>query len=404
MVITRAGYGRAISGAVAGIIIGILLVFILRGAQGLVPSGDGAVTTIGAGIGAFIGMMWTTGGLAYLFRGSPPIQPLRPGFWRAVWASILGAVIGVVIVNLLASAQNLEAPTTIATLFMMIVGGIGGLLWGAGIIGGITIKAPKPGLNRAVPAAILTFLLGCLFVYFVRGLQNLDPIWDPAVALVTTPFLFAAAFIWGMGGFDPRMSAHAHPPEDVSETGIVPIEAQEEHHEDDAELSPLGILTSQIWVVSALSILVIIVLFALALFPHGLLLKITNDPFGSPSDFATGVEWLTPLGLPLPDGSNTFQADELSVFIGFVVFTLLSVLIFAGLLGFLFYGLNQQVAVVRTQEKTTIEDPANYTTWVSFLLHVPLRFGDLAHKVSATIAGNLGRDLRRGIPAFFGEK
>ncbi len=406
MVITRAGYMRALMGAIGGAIAGLLLVFIVRGAQGLIPSGDGLVALIGVNIGAFVGVMANTGGFAYILRGSPPVKPLSPGFWRAVWASIVGAIIGLIIADLLVKAQNptVVAPTAspAANIFMMLAGGMMGTLWGAGVIGGITIKAPKPGLNRAVPAAILTFLLGCLFVYFLRGLQNLDPVWDPSVALVTTPFFFAAAFIWGMGGFDPRMSAHAHPPEEVSETAIVPVEVHD-HHED-VEPDPVGILTSQIWVVSALSILVVVILFALALFPHGLLLRQTNDEFGSAADFATGVEWLTPLGLPLADGRNTFQADELSVFIGFVIFTLVSVMAFAGLLGALFYGLNQQVAEVRTQPKTTIEDPLNYTTWWSYFLHVPLRLGNLVHQVLAAIVGNVARGLRSGIPAFFGQK
>jgi heme/copper-type cytochrome/quinol oxidase subunit 3 len=397
---------RALMGAAGGAIAGMLLVFIIRGAQGLVPSGDGFVTLVGASIGAFIGMMANTGGFAYILRGSPPLKPLSPGFWRALGASVVGALLGLIIADVLVKIQNpeAEAPTASATanIFMLLVGGMFGTLWGAGVLGGITIKAPKPGLNRAVPAAILTFLLGCLFVYFVRGLQNLDPVWDPAVALVTTPFFFAAAFIWGMGGFDPRMSAHAHPPEEVSETAIVPVEAHDDHHEPEPD--PIGILTSQIWVVSALSILVVVILFALALFPHGLMLRQTNDEFGSAADFATGVDWLTPLGLPLANGSNTFQADELSVFIGFVVFTLVSVMGFAGLLGALFYVLNQNVAQVRTQTKTTIEDPENYSTWWSFFLHVPLRLGNLVHQVMATIVGNVARGLRSGIPAFFGQK
>lgn len=407
MVITRAGYMRALMGALGGAIAGLLLVFIVRGAQGLVPSGDGLATLIGAGIGAFVGMMANTGGFAYILRGNPPFKPLERGFWRALWASIVGAVAGLVIADVFVKLQNptLEAPVAspTANIFMLLVGGMFGTLWGAGVIGGITVKAPKPGLNRAVPAAILAFLVGCLFVYVLRGLQNLDPVWDPAVALVTTPFFFAAAFIWGMGGFDPRMSAHAHPPQDAPETAIVPVEAHEDHH-PEPEPDPVGILTSQIWVVSALSILVVVILFALALFPHGLLLRQTNDPFASAADFATGVEWLTPLGLPLANGKNTFQADELSVFIGFVIFTLVSVMGFAGLLGALFYVLNQQVTEVRTQPKTTIEDPVNYSTWWSYFLHVPLRLGNLVHQVLATIVGNVARGLRSGIPAFFGQK
>ena len=73
----------------------------------------------------------------------------------------------------------------------------------------------KPGLPRAIPALIIGFIASLAFVYAVRVLQNMQPVWMNAetsegaqVGLVLAAFVSMAAFMWGVGAFDPKMSAH----------------------------------------------------------------------------------------------------------------------------------------------------------------------------------------------------
>ena len=73
----------------------------------------------------------------------------------------------------------------------------------------------KPGLARAIPALIIGFIASLAFVYAVRVLQNMEPVWMNAdssegaqVGLVLAAFVCMATFMWGVGAFDPKMSEH----------------------------------------------------------------------------------------------------------------------------------------------------------------------------------------------------
>ncbi len=73
----------------------------------------------------------------------------------------------------------------------------------------------KPGLSRAIPALIIGFIASLAFVYAVRVLQNMDPVWMNAdssegaqVGMVLAAFVSMATFMWGVGAFDPKMSEH----------------------------------------------------------------------------------------------------------------------------------------------------------------------------------------------------
>ncbi|MCY4061759.1 MAG: hypothetical protein OXG53_05265 [Chloroflexi bacterium] len=73
----------------------------------------------------------------------------------------------------------------------------------------------KPGLSRAIPALIAGFIASLAFVYAVRVLQNMDPVWMNAdssegaqVGMVLAAFVSMATFMWGVGAFDPKMSEH----------------------------------------------------------------------------------------------------------------------------------------------------------------------------------------------------
>ena len=84
----------------------------------------------------------------------------------------------------------------------------------------------KPGLARAIPALIIGFIASLAFVYAVRVLQNMEPVWMNAessegaqVGMVLAAFVCMATFMWGVGAFDPKMSEHGeHADEHEEET------------------------------------------------------------------------------------------------------------------------------------------------------------------------------------------
>jgi Na+/melibiose symporter-like transporter len=244
----------------------------------------------------------------------------------------------------------------------------------------------KPGLQRAIPATILAFFLAAALVSLIQRLQMGDAyVYNSSVTLVLAPFFMVFAFIWGMGGLDPRMSEHAHAPQESDGVAIVPVaESHDDHpdpYEEAAKKHPFRILTGQIWTVATVVLLVFFGILAFAQVASTLRLDTTSDPMASASMNAQNATFDLPVGL------GTFQADKLSVFLGFIAFTMLSLLVVAGLLGLMFYSLNQGVTTVRAIPTT--ESPA------------PIRrVGPLVGRA----AGALARGLKRGLPAFFGQK
>ena len=84
------------------------------------------------------------------------------------------------------------------------------------------------------------------------------------------------------------------------------------------------------------------------------------------------------------------QADKLAVFFGFIAFTMFSLLITAGGLGLLFYRLNQGVASVKALPITPPSSPSEQ--------------GHRGTPLIGRMAGGMARGLKRGLPAFFGQK
>lgn len=123
----------------------------------------------------------------------------------------------------------------------------------------------QPGLSRAIPLALLGFILGAFLVLIVRGLQSVDPVWDPGVGLVLGVLLCAAFFVWGMGAFDPKMSAHG------DDAHAAPA---------DEELDAPKLLGGLTWQLVALLSVAIVIVFALGAY-SGLGLIITDDPLAS---------------------------------------------------------------------------------------------------------------------------
>lgn len=82
----------------------------------------------------------------------------------------------------------------------------------------------KPGLQRAIPYMLVAFVASLMFVYSVRSLQNMDPVWTNAdtttgaqTGLVLAAFASMGAFMLGMGAFDPKMSEHGDHADDHAE-------------------------------------------------------------------------------------------------------------------------------------------------------------------------------------------
>jgi hypothetical protein len=238
----------------------------------------------------------------------------------------------------------------------------------------------KPGLARAIPMSIIGFVVAALLVTGIRALQSMDPVWDTGVVLVVASLVVAFAFVWGMGGLDPRMNEHPHQPEGGLETALIVGDAVEAHHEEETP-PPFAILSSIIWQVSTYTLIIGLFLFAFAMLPTGLTLRTVNQAEADTANFET----LTTFDLPL--GLGSFEGSQLAVFMGFVGFTLLSLFAFGGGIGLLIYTLSRQITEARASTPT----PAQLTP------PLPARwFG--------RVAGNAARGLRRGLPRFFGMK
>lgn len=236
----------------------------------------------------------------------------------------------------------------------------------------------KPGLSRGIPGALFGVAVGAALVAILRALSGIEPVWDNGVALVVVPFTVLTGWLWGVGAFNPKMSEHAGHDEHDDEHAIVP--ADEAHGEDEEE-TPMGILTSQLWRVTTLSLVAVFAFYALATnpFTSGLFLQQSNDPEAN----AGAVDFEQTFALPL--GMGEFEASQLTVFLGFVGFTILSILLVAGGLAFLFYAGHQQVAEVTEMEVTTQQRrPPAPVRWIG------------------RQSRGLAEGLREGLPRFFG--
>lgn len=232
----------------------------------------------------------------------------------------------------------------------------------------------RPGISRAIPGALFGLAAGAFAVYVLRAVSGIEPYWDPGVALVLAPFTMIAGWMWGIGAFNPKLSEHG---EHAEETALA--SAEEHAHTEDQE-SPIGILLSQIWKIFTFPLLAFLVFFALAALPTGLQVETTDIADASTAAFANDVV----LELPI---LGTVETTQLVMFLGFVVFAIVSLLVFAGIIGFLLYMGSQQVAVAQQMEVT----PRQTTP------PAPVRWLGRGSQ-------NVARGLRRGIPRFFGKK
>lgn len=240
----------------------------------------------------------------------------------------------------------------------------------------------KPGLSRGIPGALIGVALGAALVAILRALSGIEPVWDNGAAMVLVPFTTMGGWLWGVGAFNPKMSEHhAHPPEDDhEETAIVPAE-DAAHAHDAEEETPIGILSGQLWRIGTLSLVAVFIFFALATNPitSGLYMQQSNDAEAS----VGAIDFEQTFALPF--GTGEFEASQLTVFLGFVAFTILSILVVAGGIGFLLYAGHQGVASANELQVTRdMQTPPAPVRWV----------GRQSRKLAA--------GLREGLPRFFG--
>lgn len=207
-----------------------------------------------------------------------------------------------------------------------------------------------PGVSRAIPGSIFGFLAGLAIVLGLRALQGLDPVWDPGVALVLSPFTAMFGWLWGIGAFNPKLSEHGEHHDD--EHAIVPHEgdAHAAHHDDEEE-GPFAIMMGQIWRVLTYSLVIMGIFYAIAALPTGLMLQTAADPAANPAAFGNEVT-LNLFG-------NEFVTTQMVIFLGFVAFTILSLVIFGGGLGFLFFAGSNQVKIANRMQKASDSDDDN---------------------------------------------
>lgn len=195
----------------------------------------------------------------------------------------------------------------------------------------------QPGLGRATLMGILGFLTGSLLVTVIRALQSMDPIWDSGVGIIFSMFLSAAFFVWGIGAFNFKLSAHGEGPEIEK----IHAELQEKAKE------PSYILTSTVWQIGGLLLGMILLIFAAAVL--GPSLTISGDPNSSTK--MVGFFELTIAG-------ETLYLSQFVIFLLFVGFVLLSLGLIAGGLAMLVFNYDRGLKVAQLEAKAAAAGPA----------------------------------------------
>lgn len=210
-----------------------------------------------------------------------------------------------------------------------------------------------PGINRAIPGAILGFVIGELIVIGLRTLQGLPP-WDPGVALILAPFTLMAGWMWGIGAFNPKLSEHGdhghddHAHETTAlatveegETAIVAHEADAHHEEEEQSLSSMFFL--EIWRATSLPLILLAIIFGFANIPGGFYLRVADEAAAEPTAFDNAVSFTMPF-------FGTIETTQLALFLAFVGWTIVSLLLVASVLAFLVYKGHEQVQVAQAIE------------------------------------------------------
>jgi hypothetical protein len=280
-----------------------------------------------------------------------------------------------ILVVILRALQHIEPAWEPGVVIpLAVVGGLGGFIMGLNLIDPRTLFAGEAGLPRAIALGILGFLVGGLFVVVLRGLQSLDPLWDTGSGIVMTAFTTAGFFLWGMGAFDPKMSEHGGGEEHTEEIALA---VHAEAAEKDTQATILG---TYIWQITLLVLVILVVIAVFALAPGGPLIRTTGDPTGDVAAVGT-------MSVQLPFDGPIIQVSELVFFIGFIIFTILSLAAAAGIIALLMYFLSRNVQQVKNSQPTPEE------------LAPPAPVQGLSRA-----AASVAEWLRRDLPKLLGQK
>jgi len=192
----------------------------------------------------------------------------------------------------------------------------------------------QPGINRAVPMGILGFIFGAALILFIRWLQSMDPVWDAQIGILGAGFMSAIFFLWGIGAFNPALSAH-HAEE--------PAEGEEEapHHHEESEPEPRKILGYEVWSVFFWTVLLIASLMVIALIPGGPGMVVSTDPNATTTSFGMFTVTL---------GDVTFEMSQAVAFLLLVAFTIFSLFVAGGIIGWAMSRLSKNVTEAKTMQ------------------------------------------------------
>lgn len=248
----------------------------------------------------------------------------------------------------------------------------------------------KPGIERAIPGALIGIVIGIALVPFIRWASSIEPTWDLGLVMVVTPFTMMAGWFWGIGAFNPKNSTHAHPPymhhdeheEEHDETAIV---AADTHHEDAEQPTPGAILMGETWKAFTYPLLLFVVFFGFALTPGGFFLQLASEDDANVAAFGDGSVFTLPF--EVPGLGAELALSQMTMFILLVLAIVIPLALTAGVMGMLMFLGNQEVAIATATEPTIAETtpPA------------PVRW-------AGRMAKGLAHSLRNGLPKFFGMK
>jgi hypothetical protein len=188
-----------------------------------------------------------------------------------------------------------------------------------------------PGIARGTAGTLIGIFVGATIVTLLRVVIGIEPFWNTGLAMTMGIFMGAAGMIWGMGGFNPKMSEHA----DDSVPPPTPDELAERE-------GPLSVLGGTSWLMGFVSLITLIVLIGLAYVP-GLGLTVTNDANSSVKSVGT---------VPMTLFGTEFMVSQVVLLLIWVGITIVSLAIAGGILAWVFFVLNGGVERVKVVEKT----------------------------------------------------
>jgi hypothetical protein len=193
------------------------------------------------------------------------------------------------------------------------------------------------GMTRAVPMAIIGFVLGAALVVLIRALQSMTEVWNPQLGLTMGGIFATIFFVWGIGGLSGKMAGHhVHEPEEDEFGNEIAVD--DHHHE---EPTPFSILQEQIWSIAFWVSIVTMVVFFFAALPGGFGHVVSGDS-------AANTNMIGYFTLELPNG-DVLVVSQLLAFILFVAFTMVSLLFTAWLIAQALFSLNRGVKTVKAE-------------------------------------------------------